>query len=175
MPTEVLGQARRQIEEGTRLRPPWPATLQLQRVCARLRSNTRVYPGIGFGGGSPEAPSLIRRNTRRPALWPSCAQSQTGTDEYRSTSHSQISELGTRRGRATCNWIVGVRCKRAPALARTLALPESQTGETVSPHYFGFAVSREPWKPPGIPLTTNRTGRVLDNRKRGAGRCHHYS
>ena len=134
MPTEVLGQARRQGEEGTRLRPPWPATLQPQRVCARLRSKARVYPGIGFGGGSPEAPSLIRRNTRRPALWPSCAQSQTGTGEYRSTSRLQILELGTRRGRATYNWIVGVRCKRAPALARTLALPESQTREKKGLH-----------------------------------------
>ena len=158
-PTKVLGQAQRQAEEGTRPRPPWPATLQLQRVCVRSRSKTRACPDIGSGRGSPEVPSLIRRNTRRPALWPSCAQSQTGTGEYRSTSHSQISELGTRRGRATCNWIVGVRCKRAPALARTLALPESQTRENVSMLYFGLAASREPWEPPGIPLITNRTGK----------------
>eukprot|EP00959_Pyramimonas_sp_CCMP1952_P285479 5969075-Pyramimonas_sp.AAC.1 len=91
MPREAPGLARRPAEEGTRPTPQSPATPLPQHARARSRRKTRACPGIGSGQGSPIAPGLVRRNSRRPIGWPSCAQSRTGTDGYRRSSSVQFS------------------------------------------------------------------------------------
>ena len=118
-----------------------PATILPQGAFARSRSNTRASLDNGFEEDNLERPSPIRRNIQKPIEWLFCAQGQTDTDEYHSTSPLQHLEHGIEAGHATYNWVAGAQYRRAPAHVHTRALPEPRIqgrGSPALPWLFGL-------------------------------------